>query len=377
MPAMPALQEDEDFASDANPLASYLRDLRDIPLLTPDEEQDRGRKIRKLETVAWTAALADKSLRKRVLEIAVEALHLDPDDRFRTSQAPALLREADRDKIAMRAVIARFDHLSGTPFYKALLAAHEAAGREIQAFASANLRLVISIAKRYKNHHLSKLDLIQEGNVGLLHAIDRFDPESGFRFTTYASWWIRSIIHRALSDKSRLVRAPVHIIDKRFAVKKAERNLRAKLGRDPTDAELAAEARVDPHKLHLLLAIQDHVTSIDAPRGTGGGDEDGSPLGECLPDLRPTVEEDLCREDDRTVALRQAMASLTPREREVLRLRFFADAGEGMTLKDAGGLIERTGERIGTVCRERVRQIESKALRKLKKGIEIALRERT
>lgn len=363
------IQKPPNIDTSSDPLVIYLRDLKSIPLLTAEEECTLGRKIKHLELTAWTGALSDASLRKRVIRVAVETLHIDLEGPFHPARTHIALREADRDKVAIRAILTHFDHLEKTEFYKAIKTPYEEASAAIRFFAGRNLRLVVSIAKHYKGYPMPLSDLIQEGNIGLLKAVNRFDPDAGFRFTTYASWWIKSAIHRAISDKIRIVRAPLHVLSMRHALKKATQDLQTNLGRDPSPAELAAEAEIDPDKINLILSVQDHVTSIDASRNING--ENGPPLSEELPDPRPSIEEDLCRETDQLVALREAMQYLTPRERQVLRLRFFENSGEGLILEDVGTRIEssqrsRKGE---SVCRERVRQIEVRAMKKLKARI--------
>jgi RNA polymerase primary sigma factor len=296
----------------------YLQEIGRIRLLRADEEIELARKI---------ADLLELELKRE--EIATEA-ECHPDD----------VKESDW--------AIKMDMPLGE-FRKRLHSGRRAKDKMVQS----NLRLVVSIAKKYMNRGLSFQDLIQEGSLGLIRAAEKFDHEKGYKFSTYATWWIRQAITRAIADQSRTIRLPVHLYETISRIKKTTKLLSQEMGRKPTEEEIATRMEMTIEKLRFIAKSAQLPISLETPIGK----EEDSRLGDFIESEGETpddqVAKSLLRED-----LESVLGTLSPRERDVLRLRYGLDDGRMKTLEEIG--------QIFNVTRERIRQIEAKALRKLR-----------
>jgi len=285
----------------------YLREIGQVPLLTAAEEVDLAQRIE-----------AGVKAEERMADLAASGESVEFEERRRLDR---FRRDGERAK----------DELT-----------------------QANLRLVVSIAKRYLGRGMHILDLVQEGNLGLMRAVEKFDYTKGFKFSTYATWWIRQAITRAIADQARTIRIPVHMVESINKVHRQQRQLIQELEREPTVEELAAKCELKPEKVRDILRISQDPLSLDSPVG----EEDDSYLADFIADNDAVMPADVATANSLSEQIMSALDDLNDREKQVVRMRFGLDGGQPRTL-------EEVGREFG-VTRERIRQIESKTLAKLR-----------
>lgn len=267
----------------------------------------------------------------------------------------ANLKEIANDSVRMYlSEIGRVDLLSADEEIKLAKLISKGDPVAKQKLAEANLRLVVSIAKKYIGRGLSFLDLIQEGNIGLFRAVEKFDPTRGFKFSTYATWWIRQAITRAIADQARTIRIPVHMVETINKLTHTQRRLLQEFGREPTVDELSSEMDMDVKKVRHILKISQDIVSLEAPVGA----EEDSKLGDFIEDDDAISPADATNRQIMKENIHYMLQYLTPREQKIIRMRFGLDDGIGHTL-------EEVGREFG-VTRERIRQIEAKILQKMR-----------
>ncbi len=307
-----------------DPVKVYLKEIGKVPLLSGEEEIELAKQMLKgAEFQKMIALMKDREEGKEIAEEDLPIFELLPD----------AFEQEELD--AMNAEIAKGEKAK-------------------QRLSEANLRLVVSIAKRYVGRGMHFLDLIQEGNLGLIKAVEKFDYQKGYKFSTYATWWIRQAITRAIADQARTIRIPVHMVETINRVMRVSRQLVQELGRDPTSEEIAREINQPEEKVREILKIALDPVSLETPIG----EEEDSHLGDFIPDDDVPAPVEATSQIMLREQLVEVLSTLTPREAKVLELRFGLRDGRQRTLEEVG--------KEFNVTRERIRQIESKALRKLR-----------
>ena len=317
-----------DGANIEDPVRMYLKEIGRVPLLSAEEEIELAKRME----LGMEAAEKNKELKAKLARLN------DPDKKGKSkanSDTAAKISELEK-KIADN---------------DAKIASGKAAGQEL---SQANLRLVVSIAKRYVGRGMLFLDLIQEGNLGLIKAVEKFDYRKGYKFSTYATWWIRQAITRAIADQARTIRIPVHMVETINKIIRINRQLLQELGREPAPSEIAERMDMPEDRVREILKISQEPVSLETPIG----EEEDSHLGDFIQDDNVPVPADAAAFTLLREQLNEILDTLTDRERKVLTLRFGLIDGRARTLEEVG--------KEFSVTRERIRQIEAKALRKLR-----------
>ena len=316
----------EDLTDDS--VRVYLREIGRIPMLTQEQEDKLAWKI-----VNNVEPLAEAEKEAEEIEAELKNTDLPPETRARLRK---LLNQLN---IKIRKLKKPKDEM-----------------------AEANMRLVVSIAKRYGNRGLDFLDLIQEGNVGLMRAVEKFDPSRGFKFSTYATWWVRQAITRAIADQARTIRIPVHMVEKINKLMRIQRKMTQELNREPTVEELANELDETPAAIEHIFKVKQEIQSLDATIG-GSDEDDASELGNFVEDGSAIKPEEATASQLLREQIAEVIDELGDREKKIIKMRFGIGGGRPHTLEEVG--VEFA------VTRERIRQIESKTLNKLKRNAEI------
>jgi RNA polymerase primary sigma factor len=388
--------------SDTTYLSMYFRDMAQLDVLRPEAELAAARLIEALEISLWNVLFGFAPATEVVLSavaqvqppigdlVELRALRRGSGEAPRAravaerfdravTKAARKIRALDSDHLYVDAVLEAVTRIArgvgtrgGAPesvvrargfadWVRRIAAADRAASEARNDFVKANLRLVVSIARRFNHGRMALADLIQEGNLGLIKAVERYDYRRGFRFSTYASWWIRHAISRALADKGREIRLPVHMIDAHHRITKARRQLTAQLGRQPTTAELAEATQMPSDKIEKMRTwVLEQPLSIDRPVG----DEEGRTLGEILedPDREEISFASTMEQDAVTSEVHELLDELRPIEADILRQRFGLGTEQELTLKEIGDRYQ--------LSRERIRQLQEQALGKMRRAMQ-------
>jgi RNA polymerase primary sigma factor len=286
-------------------------------------------------------------------ELQIEVVQAEEDDDSAAEEVEAQEVSTDALQLFLKDV-GRVDLLTAAQEVELAKRIERGDHRAKQEMVEANLRLVVSIAKRYRNQGLPFLDLIQEGTIGLVRAAEKFDYRKGFKFSTYATWWIRQAVARALADKARTIRMPVHVVEKLNKIVRSERKLRAELGREPLSAEIARDLDLTPDEVDQIRRTAQSPVSLEKPVG----DEEESEFGHFITDESVPLPEEAAEVTLRKETLEKILSQLSMRERRVLELRYGLNGEHPRTLDEVG--------RAFNVTRERIRQIENQSLKKLR-----------
>jgi RNA polymerase primary sigma factor len=328
----------------------YLKGLEKISLLTPEKEVELAKRIKEGERQVKVLEIKTHRLKSRLLSVQM------PKNGKRPQNGNGHKSKA-KNKNGKKAKPLALEKKEKTLQYKKALNQYQLAVVDTQKakneLIQANLRLVVSIAKRYSNRGLSFLDLIQEGNLGLMQALAKFDYAKGYKFSTYASWWIRAAILRAFAEKSRTIRIPNYLFEIKGKLMKSFKGLMKKMGREPTSQELAKDSGIPLHDVEKVLNLTEEPISLDMSIG-----EEDSTLEDLIADEKSPSPSDSLLEKDLTSHIRKLLSGLSPREEKILRLRF----GIG---EDGEYTLEEIGRQFG-LSRERIRQIEAKAIDRLR-----------
>jgi RNA polymerase primary sigma factor len=329
--------ETEEVVYTGDPVRAYLREISKIPLLTQKEEIQLARRIEEKE---------------------LEIRKIEKELGFTRRRLKRLYKELKDKKIKKRDLPGTLRRMRKSEFFdivERIYSIEDEIRMIKKRFIEANLRLVVSIAKRYVHRKLSILDLVDEGNLGLIRAVDKFDYKEGFRFSTYASWWIRQAITRAIAEQTRTIRVPVYMSEKINHFLRVSKDLVQELGREPTVEEVAERMKLSVEKVLSIIRISQEPTSLETPIGEEEADE----LGELIQDKQGLSPSAMVFVEMLADRLRKVLEDLPDRERDILKLRYGLEGERQHTLSEIG-------KRLG-ITRERVRQLESKALSKLRK----------